>query len=166
MNKELRDLYDDNRNLTGEVIEKGQEVPDNRNILVVMIWIKNANNKFLIQKRSQIKGGKWGATGGHPKHGESSIEGIITETKEEIGLNISDEKFILYYSSSEPKRFFDLYYLEKDINITSLTLQKEEVSEVKWATIEEIEKLYMNDLFKDSHYMTFKKLLEYFEKQK
>lgn len=37
-----------------------------------------------MQKKSPDKGGDWGVTGGHPQSGETPIEGIITEVKEEL----------------------------------------------------------------------------------
>ena len=38
-----------------------------------------------MQKRVPEKGGDWGVTGGHPKSGETPIQGMITEIKEELG---------------------------------------------------------------------------------
>lgn len=38
---EKRDLYDINRKLTGETIFKGEKIPENRYILVVMVFIEN-----------------------------------------------------------------------------------------------------------------------------
>ena len=75
---EKRDLYDINRNLTGETIYKGEPIPPNKYIVVVLSIIQNSKNEFLIQKRSLEKDGLYGSTGGHPKSGESSLEGIIT----------------------------------------------------------------------------------------
>ena len=49
---EKRDLYDINRNLTGETIYKGQTIPEGKYILVVLSFIENSEGKFLIQKRS------------------------------------------------------------------------------------------------------------------
>lgn len=47
---EIRDLYDENRILTGETIIKGKTYPANRRILVVAIIIQNSKGEFLIQK--------------------------------------------------------------------------------------------------------------------
>ena len=47
---EKRDLYDSNRNLTGETIYKGEQTPDGKFIVVVLIFIQNSEGKFLIQK--------------------------------------------------------------------------------------------------------------------
>lgn len=51
--KELRDLYDENKKVTGEKIYKGENIPPNRYILVVTLFIKNSNNQLLLQKRSK-----------------------------------------------------------------------------------------------------------------
>lgn len=100
---ERRDLYDKNRNLTGETILKGEAIPDERYIVVVLVFIQNSEGKFLIQKRSERKNGKFATTGGHPKSGESSIEGIIAEVKEEIGLDINPANLQLYFSGKSEK---------------------------------------------------------------
>ena len=75
---EKRDLYNKERNLIGRTIFKGEEIPDNMYILVVLIFIQNSEGKFLIQKRSARKNGKEAATGGHPKSGESRIQRMRT----------------------------------------------------------------------------------------
>ena len=85
---EKRDLYDKNRNLTGETIFKGEVTPEGRYIVVVLVFIQNSDGRFLIQKRSEVKNGKYATTGGHPKSGENSVQGIISEVKEEIGIEI------------------------------------------------------------------------------
>lgn len=56
--------------------------------IAVFVFIQNSEGKFLIQKRSKIKNGKYDTTGGHPKSGEDSIQGIISEVKEKIGLEL------------------------------------------------------------------------------
>lgn len=156
---EKRDLYDINRKLTGEFIYKGQPIPRNRKILVVLVFIQNSNGDFLIQKRSIQKGGLYASTGGHPKSGETSIQGMITEIKEEIGLNIPENELKLFYSDSDDEVFFDLYYAKKDIDISSLTLQKEEVESVEWFSINQIQQLVSDEKFLKSHSEAFEKTL-------
>lgn len=56
---EKRDLYDENKKLTGETIYKGQEVPKGRYYITVVIFIQNNKNEFLLQKRVKKKDGKW-----------------------------------------------------------------------------------------------------------
>ena len=39
---EKRDLYDENRNLTGETIYKGEDTPKGKYIVVVLVFIQNS----------------------------------------------------------------------------------------------------------------------------
>ena len=56
---ELRDLYNENKELTGKTIYKGQDVPKGRYYITVVVFIQNSKNEFLIQKRVKKKDGKW-----------------------------------------------------------------------------------------------------------
>ena len=159
---EYRDLYDLNRNLTGEKILKGEEIPNNRAILMVVIFIENSKGQFLMQKRSKEKGGLWATTGGHPKTGETSLEGIIQECKEELGITISNP--ILFKMASGKQAFCDLYYINKDVD--NIVIQKEEVDEVKWLSEDEIKELYNKGLFNKGHYMMFKDCFDYLSKKR
>ena len=161
---EKRDLYDKNKNLTSKTILKNFPIPKGYYILVVLIFIQNSDGKFLIQKRSKLKNGKFATTGGHPKSGQSSIEGIITEVKEEIGVDISKQDIKLFFSgkSESEKVFFDDYYIKMDIpNIECLKLQKSEVDSVYWFSAEEIKKLMQEGKFFSSHYDDFEILLNW-----
>lgn len=137
---EIRDLYDENKQITGETIYKGQEVPRGRYYITVVVFIQNNKNEFLLQKRVKKKDGKWATTGGHPVSGETSKQGIITEIKEELGIDVVEEKVELFKTIKTEDDFVDIYYLKEDIDIKEIKIQKEEVDDVKWATIEEIQK--------------------------
>ena len=160
---EKRDLYDINRNLTGETIYKGDSIPDGKFILVVLSFIQNSKGEFLIQKRSVQKGGKYASTGGHAKTGETSIQAMMTEINEEVALNANEDELHLVYSGreDEDKIFFDLYYMKKDFSSNSLILQKEEVESVKWMTVDEIKQLISTNEFLDSNVDEFYKILDY-----
>lgn len=160
---EKRDLYDINRNLTGETIYKGDSIPDGKFILVVLSFIQNSKGEFLIQKRSVQKGGKYASTGGHAKTGETSIQAMMTEINEELSLNANEDELHLVYSSreDEDKIFFDLYYMKKDFSTNSLILQKEEVESVKWMTVDEIKQLISTNEFLDSNVDEFYIILDY-----
>ncbi len=165
---EKRDLYDKNRNLIGETILKGEEIPDGKYINVVLVFIQNSEGKFLIQKRSEIKNGKYATTGGHPKSGQNSLQGILTEVKEEIGLDINPKDIQLYYGgrSDEEKVFWDDYYIKMDIeDISKLQLQTEEVDSVHWFTADEIKDLNANNKFFMNHFEEFEVLLDWIDKK-
>lgn len=52
---ELFDLYDDERRLTGETIERGAPLPESRYHLVIHICILGSDGKMLIQQRNRSK---------------------------------------------------------------------------------------------------------------
>ena len=135
---ELRDLYDKYSNRTDKTYHKGDIIPNGYYPMVVMVVIRNSKGEFLMQKRVKEKGGDWGVTGGHPKSGETPIEGIITEVKEELGLDFFSEDFILYDSGCDGKDCYKMYFVNKDIDIKDIKIQKEELSEVKWFKMDEL----------------------------
>ena len=96
MAREKRDFYDKNSNNTGVSYFKGDKAPEGMYPMVVMACIQNSEGKFLMQKRVPEKGGDWGVTGGHPKSGETPIQGMITEIKEEIGVDVNPESLEVF----------------------------------------------------------------------
>ena len=158
---EYRDLYDENKLITGEVIKKGDVVPRGRYYLTVVVWIENSKGDLLIQKRLPEKYHMWATTGGHPKSGESSLEGMVTELKEELGINVDSKELKLFKTIKTEDDFVDLYYLKKNIDIKNIIVQKEEVEDVKWVTNEEIDELIKQGNFLSPHIDFYKYLLEF-----
>lgn len=83
----------------------------------------------------------WDVTaGGHVLAGEFGFEAIIREAKEELGIELNKNEMTFLGSSISTnnkadiinKHFNEYYIVNKDLDETRLTLQKEEVSEVKW----------------------------------
>ena len=164
---ERRDLYDINRNLTGETIAKTELTPEGRYIIVVLVFIQNSEGKFLIQRRSRkYKDGKFATTGGHVKAGTTSIEGIIEEVEEELGLKLNPSDLDVYYSGREDSSrvFFDDYYAQIDADLADLKLQDDEVDEALWMTADEIRAAIENGEFLENHVDEFKRLMAWLEK--
>lgn len=141
MEKEKRDLYDKDSKLTGLIYFRGDKVSDGFYPMVVMIAIQNSEGKFLMQKRVPRKGGDWGVTGGHPKSGETCEEGIVTEVMEELGIEISNQKLETFCSGYDGKDCYKMYYTLMDLNIQDLHIQKDELTEVRWFSMDELEKM-------------------------
>lgn len=162
---EKRDLYDINRNLTNETVLKGEPIPDGKYIIVVLSYIQNSDGDFLIQKRSKRKDGLFALTGGHAKSGESSLEAIITEIKEELGLTVLPDELELVYSGREDKThvFFDNYYIKKDVDINELVLEEDEVESVRWASLNEIKEMITKDIFLKNHAEEVYRLIDIFK---
>lgn len=161
---ELRDLYDINGNKTDKTYYKGDIIPEGYYPMVVMVVIRNSKGEFLMQKRVPSKGRDWGVTGGHPKSGETPINGIITEVKEELGLDFSNEKFIEYDSGCDGKDCYKMYFVNKDINLNEIVIQKEELSEVRWFSMDELNKMVETKELNEDQIACFKKVCNFLEK--
>ena len=163
---ELRDLYDINSNKTDKKYRKGEKIPEGYYPMVVMVVIRNSKGEFLMQKRVENKGGDWGVTGGHPKSGETPLEGIITEVKEELGLDFSNENFIEYDSGCDGKDCYKMYFVNKDIEINNIKIQEHELTEVKWFTMGELENMVKTKELNPNQISCFIKVCKYLEKNK
>jgi len=158
---EFRDLYDKQRILTHETIEEKKSVPKGRYYITVVVFIENSKDKILLQKRSAQKGGQWATTGGHPKMGETSLQGICTEIQEELNITIKNQELTLFKTIKTEDDFVDLYYLKKDIDIQKIQVQKEEVQEVKWFSKNEISEMIKNNKFFKWHIDFYYDFLKY-----
>lgn len=111
-----------NSNLAGKIYYKGETIPNGYYPMVVMIAIQNSKGKFLMQKRVEAKGGDWGVTGGHPQSDQTCEEGLITEVKEKLGIDISNQKLKLFNSGYDGKDCYKMYYTKMDLNLNEITI--------------------------------------------
>lgn len=164
---ELRDLYDINSNKTNKTYHKGEKVPEGYYPMVVMVVIRNSKGEFLMQKRVEKKGGDIRATVvGHPKSGETPIEGIISEVKEELGLDFSNETFTEYDSGCDGKDCYKMYFVNKNLDLNDIKIQEEELTEVKWFSMDELKHMVETKELNENQISCFIKVCNYLEKNK
>ena len=150
---ELWDIYDRNRNKTGKTIKRGERLQKGEFHLIVHIWIKNSNNEFLIQQRSEkVKNPLvWSTTGGSAVAGEDSFTAALREVKEELGIDLTKEKGYLFeegiYEEDNQQYLSDTYLYFIDLDIKDLKLQTEEVKQVKFEKMSIIKQMMANNQF-------------------
>lgn len=157
---EILDLYDRDLNLTGSTMIRGEEIPEGCYIRIVVVFIQNSKGEFLIQKTSAVKGSKMASTGGHFKTGEDSLTTIQTEVVEELGIKIDKSEFEFIDHYFRNCIVFDVYYLNKDIDLNTLNLQIEEVESVNWCSKEDIKNFINKGIFSPSHTEIFNKYIK------
>lgn len=139
---ELWDVYDKDRIKTGRTMVRGAEFAPDSYHMVVHVCIFNNKGEMLIQQRQPFKEGfpnLWDITvGGSATMGDSSQDAAEREVLEEIGLKLDLQGIRPHLTINFDKGFDDVYLVEQDVDIDSLTLQETEVQRVKWATKEEI----------------------------
>ena len=166
--KEERDLYDQDHNLTGKINTVGDSIPEGYYVQVVMVFIQNSSGHYLIQKRSKQRNGMYATTGGHPKAGQTSLQGIVTEIYEELGININPADLILFYSgrSDEEQVFFDDYYLKADLPLAKMKFQKDEVQFATWFMRSEVKGLFKRGKLMPNHYEEYLRLQNWLKEQR
>lgn len=163
---EYLDLYDKDNKTTGEIVLRTHDkvnVPKDRYIKVVIIFMQNSEGNFLLQLTSKEKGSVIATTGGHVKSGQSSLDAIYAEVNEELGLDISNEDIRYIGTYFKTYAIVDTYYMKKDININDIILQKEEVDSVNWYSINEIKELIEHEKFRVGNIDGFNIILKYLE---
>lgn len=163
--REKRDLYNRNSKLTGKTYFKGDPIPEGCYPMVVMIAIQNSEGKFLMQKRVPRKGCDWGVTGGHPKAGETTDQGIITEVKEELGVDISNQKLETFCSGCDGKDCYKMYYTKLDLDLNKLHIQEDELTEVRWFSIAELQDMVNKKELNQDQVDFFLKCTKYLESE-
>lgn len=142
---ELWNIYDKERIKTDKTIERGNKLSDNEFHLVVHICIFNSEGKMLIQQRQPFKKGwpdMWDITvGGCAIAGENSSMAAERELLEEIGYQADFSGERPFFTINFSTGFDDYYLIERDVEIRELTLQYEEVQNVKWADKDKILKM-------------------------
>lgn len=147
---EIWDILDEDGNKTGNTVQKGEELPKGFYHQAGDVWIINSENKILIQKRAsqkKLSPNVWAMTGGSVIKGETSLQTIERETEEEMAVKLDINKAQLVEHFKTGIVWVDTYLIRQDINLNDIVMQEDEVSEVKWATYEEIEELDRNNQF-------------------
>ena len=133
--------------------------------LVVHIWTVDGNGKILIQRRSDSKPlmpGEWAATGGAAIAGEASRFAACRELKEELGIQKQREELVYVARMIRRNSLLDVYLTFTDCSVDDLTLQEDEVAEVKWVTAEELAEMVENGEFHNYGKEYFEKLFAAF----
>lgn len=152
---EIWDLYDKDRIKTGETMVRGSQFKENTYHLVVHVCIFNLEGQMLIQQRQPFKDGwpnMWDITvGGSAVSGDTSQLAAEREVYEEIGYKLSLYGIRPALTINFDKGFDDIYLIQKDIDISKLKLQYEEVQSVKWASKDEILSMIDEEIFIPYH---------------
>lgn len=152
---EIWDVYDGNGSKTGRTMERGVPV-DGDYMLCVHVYLRDEGGRFLMQKRADTKQshpGEWDVTGGAVLSGESSVEGALRETKEEVGITLSEDDLEYIGRIKKRRSFVDIYFAQKDFLVKDCVLQESEVSEVKFVSGDEMLRMEREDRKREKEYI-------------
>lgn len=139
---ELNDIYDKDKNLTGRTHRRGTPWQKGEYGLVVCVWVHDGNGNFLLTRRAKGKSfaGTWENSGGAALAGETSLQAITRELREETGICAEPEEFVLLCSGRDRNAHFDFYCLKRSMD-TPITLQPGETDGAQWADFDRIHEM-------------------------
>lgn len=145
--KEIWDIYDGNRKVVGSIARKDWSLlKEGEYHIAVDAVIMNSKNEILISQRAEhkLQPLKWECNGGSILKGESSLQGVIREVKEELGIILEAKEANLVTTIQDEKKHYikDIWLFKKDIALEEITFPDKESIAAKWVSIEEFERMY------------------------
>lgn len=153
MKEEFLEVYSPEGTKTGQKKSKSEIHRKGLFHSTVHVWIFTEEGNILIQKRSkkkELNPGVWDVSvAGHIKFNENIKKAAKRETLEETGININTKNLLkigVYRSinihpTAIDKEFFHTYILKIDKNSINLDFKNNEVDDLKFISIEEMESL-------------------------
>ena len=153
MKEEFLEVYSPEGTKTGQKKSKSEIHRKGLFHSTVHVWIFTEEGNILIQKRSkkkELNPGVWDVSvAGHIKFNENIKKAAKRETLEETGININTKDLlkigvygsINIHPTAIDKEFFHTYILKIDKNSINLDFKNNEVDDLKFISIEEMESL-------------------------
>jgi isopentenyl-diphosphate delta-isomerase type 1 len=174
--EEHLDVLDADGNLTGIVKPKGAVHRDGDWHRAVHLWIVTSDAQLLLQRRSRAKityPGLWDIScAGHVSAAESATTSALRELDEELGITAEASELeeigvIVDQAAFDSGRhleneFQTIFVMQRDVGITELRLQEDEVEEVALVAITEFAaRVARRDPTLAPHWRGYELLLKY-----
>lgn len=145
------DLYDENRIPLGRTAERHESKEPGTYRTVIHVCLFDSRGRLLIQRRTMNKSiwpGRWDVSvGGGVDAGETSRQAAEREFREELGCPLDLTGVRPSVTVNFPEGFDDFYLVEQDLELSDLTLQADEVSQVRWVDLPELEAMSADGRF-------------------
>lgn len=147
---ELWDAYDAHlNNIDGQTLVRGEKIPKGVYHLVSEVIVRHQDGTYLLTQRNPRKnlGGMWEATaGGSALQGESPLECVKRELREETGILTDDFIEVGRVLHQRHQTYYVNYLCHTDVDKDSIVLQEGETSAYKWVTAEELRQMSREEL--------------------
>ena len=144
------DVYDINGRSTNITKTRADIWEQHEYHLGISLWLINKNAQILIQKRAATKRlfpNIWCNVCGSAMAGETSIAACVRETWEEIGVAVNECDLTFIGRIINGNNIHDNYAIRNNFPIEQFVFPLDEVSELRWASLDEIYELFHNKKF-------------------
>ncbi len=176
--EEYLNIYDENNVSVGEVKERKLVHQLGLWHREIAIWIMNEKNEVLIQKRAatkKLEPNKWALCAGHISSNETMIEAALREAEEEVGLKkltpadlklLEIQKVTSQKDTIKNNHYKYCYILKTNYKEDEFVIQNEELSAVKYISLEKLENLSEDEKKEFTSLFSKKEFKETLEKLK
>ena len=139
---ELWDILDENKQKTGKTVERVKDMLKRGEYhLAIEAMLINDEGKILISQRAGHRKRyplMWECNGGSAVKGETSVQAIVREMREELGIEFREEEAIFLKEYKGDVYFKDYWVFKTNVKPEELTFPDGESIAAKWVTIDEI----------------------------
>ncbi len=133
---ELWDLYDKDRSSLHRTHQRGLPLAPGEYHMAVIVVIVNSRGEVLLTRRAKEKDlcpGWWENTGGSVLAGETSLQAILRELREETGIRARPEELtLLLQENCRTDTHFDIYALTWEGEAADIRFQPGETDAARW----------------------------------
>ncbi len=137
---ELWDAYKADGTLAGFELVRGEKIPTGFFHMVCEAVIQHVDGDYLLMQRSfekEIYPGAWEiGAGGSALKGESRLEAVRREVREETGIDTGEMEEIYQLVHERQQAIYYGYLLKTDYPKDAVQLQEGETIDYKWLTKE------------------------------
>lgn len=138
---ELWDAYKADGTLAGFDLIRGEKIPTGYFHMVCEAVIQHVDGDYLLMQRSftkEIYPGAWEiGAGGSALKGESKLEAVLREVREETGIDTGKLEEIYQLIYERQQAIYYGYLLKTDYAKDDIKLQEGETIDYKWLTKKE-----------------------------
>ena len=158
--EEYVDVLDNAGKPTGERKLKSAVHRDGDRHKAAHVWLMNPRGELLIQLRAAVKENHpnlWDTSyAGHVSAGETSLDAVVREGEEELGIAVKKEDAEFLFTVDGPRvllngdkyidhEFNDIYLVQLKEDNPTFRLQDEEVAKVKWVPWRDLEQMMLKE---------------------
>lgn len=100
------------------------------------------DNQILLQKRANTgyKDGEFGVPSGHKEAGESLLDAVIREAKEEVGISLSVDKLQMIHASNRnsDREYLDFYFSVESWEGEICNAEPHKCAELAWHSVDNL----------------------------